>query len=246
MDWHPQTAMVLAAGLGHRMRPLTDTMPKPLVPLGGRPLIDHVLDRIAEAGIERVVANVHYRADQIVTHLALRTVPQIAISDESAVLLDTGGGVRRALPQLGPGPFLIHNSDSVWIDGSRPNLPRLFQAWRDEDMDCLMLLAPVETSIGYSGNGDFSLDGRGRVARRVKGQSVPFVFTGVSIAHPRLFADSPEGAFSLNRLWDRAIAVNRVYGLTLDGIWMHVGDPAALERAEKQLKLSAGARQPAR
>ncbi len=245
MDWHPQTAMVLAAGLGNRMRPLTDALPKPLVRLGGRPLIDHVLDRIAAAGVARAVVNVHYLAGQLVTHLALRTSPEIVVSDESELLLDTGGGVKRALPQLGSEPFLIHNSDSVWIDAGAPNLARLFRAWRADRMDCLMLLAPVETSIGYTGSGDFLLDAEGRITRRVKGQRVPFVFTGVSLAHPRLFADSPDGAFSLNQLWDRAIAVNRVYGLTLDGIWMHVGDPVALERAERQLDRGRDARESA-
>lgn len=235
MDWHPETAMVLAAGLGNRMRPLTDGTPKPLVRLKGRPLIDHVLDRIADAGVTRAVVNVHYCAEQLVGHLAPRTRPRITISDESELLLDTGGGVKKALPQMGQGGFLIHNSDSVWIDTASPNLDRLFGAWRAEHMDCLMLLAPIGTSIGYAGTGDFFLDPEGRVARRVKGESAPFVFTGVSLAHPRLFTESPHGKFSLNLPWDKAIAMGRAYGLMLEGVWMHVGDPAALAKAERLL-----------
>lgn len=227
--------MVLAAGLGNRMRPLTNGTPKPLVRLNGRALIDHVLDRIADAGVARAVVNVHYCAEQLVQHLAPRKRPQITISDESELLLDTGGGVKKALPQLGQGSFLIHNSDSVWIDSASPNLDRLFGAWRVEQMDCLMLLAPVETSIGYAGSGDFFLGLEGRVARRVKGESAPFVFTGVSLAHPRLFADNPDGKFSLNLPWDKAIATGRAHGLMLEGIWMHVGDPAALAKAERLL-----------
>jgi MurNAc alpha-1-phosphate uridylyltransferase len=235
MDWHPETAMVLAAGLGNRMRPLTDAVPKPLVRLGGRPLIDYVLDRIADAGVARAVVNVHYRAQQLIEHLATRTRPQIAISDESGQLLDTGGGVKKALPQLGQGGFLIHNSDSVWIEPAGSNLSRLFGAWRAEQMDCLMLLARVETSIGYEGAGDFLLDVEGRIARRLQGLSAPFVFTGVSLAHPRLLAQTPDGKFSLNLPWDRAIAAGRAYGVVLEGTWMHVGDPMALAAAERLL-----------
>lgn len=227
--------MVLAAGLGHRMRPLTNTTPKPLIRLGGRPLIDHVLDRIDEAGVRCAVVNVHHFAEQLATHLALRARPKIIISDESDLLLDTGGGTKKALPQLGQSTFLIHNSDSVWIDGPSSNLARLFRAWRPEHMDCLMLLAPTETSIGYTGQGDFLLDAHGLVGRRRKGEEAPFVFTGVSLADARLFVDSPDGVFSLNRVWDRGIALERVYGLTLNGVWMHVGDPAALARAETLL-----------
>jgi MurNAc alpha-1-phosphate uridylyltransferase len=227
--------MVLAAGLGTRMRPAANGLPKPLVPLGGRALIDHVLDRIADAGVPRAVVNVHYCADQVVTHLAGRTRPEIVISDETDLILDTGGGVMKALPHLGEQPFLVHNSDSVWIEQGSPNLARLFAGWSDRTMECLMLLAPVETSLGYAGKGDFSLTARGEIARRGTAGHADYVFAGVSLMHPRLFADSPPGAFSLNLLWDRAIAARRIFGLTLDGVWMHVGDPVALDQAEKRL-----------
>jgi N-acetyl-alpha-D-muramate 1-phosphate uridylyltransferase len=236
MSWRPETAMVLAAGLGQRMRPLNNGLPKPLVRLKGRPLIDHVLDRLGEAGVARAVVNVHYCADQITAHVASRQCPAIAISDESDRLLDTGGGVGKALSSLGPAPFVIHNSDSVWIDQANSNLRRLFAAWDGARMDSLMLLAPVTTSVGYSGAGDFALDADGRIVRRPKEGRVPFVFTGVSIAHPRLFEGSPDGPFSLNLLWDRAIAAGRLFGVTLDGTWMHVGDPAALDEAERLLE----------
>jgi MurNAc alpha-1-phosphate uridylyltransferase len=227
--------MVLAAGLGTRMRPAANGLPKPLVPLGGRSLIDHVLDRVAEAGVPRVVVNVHYCADQVVSHLAGRARPEVVISDETDLILDTGGGVRKALVHLGDQAFLIHNSDSVWIEKGVSNLARLFARWDGRAMDCLMLLAPIETSLGYSGKGDFSLTAGGEVVRRGTAGRADYVFTGVSLMHPRLFADSPSGPFSLNLLWDRAIAAHRIFGLTLDGVWMHVGDPAALDQAEKRL-----------
>jgi MurNAc alpha-1-phosphate uridylyltransferase len=227
--------MVLAAGLGTRMRPAANGLPKPLVPLGGRALIDHVLDRIAEAGVPRAVVNVHYCADQVVAHLGGRKRPEIVISDETDLILDTGGGVMKALSHLGDTAFLVHNSDSVWIERGTSNLARLFGRWDDHAMDCLMLLAPVETSLGYSGKGDFSLTTAGEIARRGTAGHVDYVFAGASLMHPRLFADSPSGAFSLNLLWDRAIAAHRIYGLTLDGVWMHVGDPIALDQAEKRL-----------
>lgn len=227
------TAMVLAAGLGTRMRPLTDTLPKPLVPLKGRPLIDHVLDRVAAAGIKRAVVNVHYEADQIEAHLAKRTKPKIVISDERGLLLDTGGGIAKALPLIGDAPFIVHNSDSVWIEGMGSNLARLLAAWDPERMDSLMLLALGATSLGYEGHGDFTMDPTGLISRRAEHREAPFVFTGVSIAHPRMFEAAPEGKFSLNKLWDRAIADKRLYGIRLDGAWMHVGTPAALAEAEQ-------------
>jgi MurNAc alpha-1-phosphate uridylyltransferase len=225
--------MVLAAGLGQRMRPLTATLPKPLVTFAGRPLIDHVLDRLATAGIARAVVNVHYLADLIEAHLARRTRPAIAISDERGVLLDTGGGVMRALPLLGNAPFLIHNSDSVWTEGGSPNLDRLFAAWDDTRMDALMLITNAGRSIGYDGRGDFTMDADGRLVRRPSGAVAPYVFTGVSIAHPRLFEAAPPGAFSLNVPWDRAIAAGRLCGVSMDGLWMHIGTPQALAEAER-------------
>jgi MurNAc alpha-1-phosphate uridylyltransferase len=235
MNWRPQSAMVLAAGFGQRMRPLTQDAPKPLVRLNGRALIDHVLDRIGDAGVPRAIVNVHYRADQIEAHVALRSRPAITISDERLLLLDTGGGVRKALPLLDGPAFLVHNSDSVWIDSAGSNLERLFSAWDERRMDCLLLLAPLETSLGYVGNGDFSLSPASEIVRRVPGVRAPLVFAGVSIAHRRMFEACPDGPFSLNVLWDRAIAAGRAFGVTLQGTWMHVGDPAAHEQAERLL-----------
>jgi MurNAc alpha-1-phosphate uridylyltransferase len=195
-----------------------------------------VLDRLAEAGIARAIVNVHHMADLIEQHLAARRAPVVEISDERTRRLDTGGGVKRALPRLGSGPFLIHNADSVWIEGIGSNLERLASAWDDHRMDCLMLLALASTSHGYQGRGDFACAPDGRIRRRrFEQELVPFAFTGVSMAHPRLFAGSPDGAFSLNLVWDKAIAAGRAYGLRMDGIWMHVGSPEALTGAEETL-----------
>jgi MurNAc alpha-1-phosphate uridylyltransferase len=234
--WGPEAGMVLAAGLGVRMRPLTSDTPKPLVRLKGCALIDHVLDRLAAAGVARAVVNVHYLAGSIEAHLKQRKTPKIVISDERGKILDTGGGVVHALPALGAGPFLIHNSDSVWIEGVGSNLERLFAAWDSATMDALMLLASAATSLGYEGQGDFSMGTDGRLVRRGERQMAPFVFTGVSIAHPRLFAHAPQGAFSLNRVWDEAIDKGRLYGIRLDGLWMHVGTPEALKEAERWIE----------
>jgi len=231
----PSRAFVLAAGKGERMRQLTNSVPKPLVPLAGKPLIDHVLDRLAAAGITHAVVNVHYLADQIEKHLARRIAPKITISDERDALLDTGGGVVRALPKLGGAPFVIHNSDSVWIEGLGSNLNRLIESFDPATMDSLMLVALSTGSIGYDGPGDFNMDSTGRLTRQEGPRLAPFVFAGASIAHPRLFQGAPVGRFSLNRLWDRAIAAGRVYGLRLEGIWMHVGTPDALAEAEAAL-----------
>jgi MurNAc alpha-1-phosphate uridylyltransferase len=229
----PKRAFVPAAGLGTRMRHLTAERPKPLVEVTGRCLIDHVLDRIAAAGVPHAIVNVHYLADQIEAALTRRTEPAITISDERSELLDTGGGVAKALPALGPDPFLIHNSDSIWIeDGTRAALPALFAAWDDAEMDCLMLLADITTSTGYDGPGDFTIDDDGRLARSNDKPSASYVFTGVSIAAPRLFDTTPVGAFSLNLVWDRAIAAGRLFGTRLDGRWMHVGTPDAVREAD--------------
>ncbi len=231
----PTTAMVLAAGHGLRMRPLTETRPKPLLPLAGKTLIDHVLERLAAAGVSRAVVNVHYLADMIEAHLAGRTAPEIVISDERGLLLDTGGGVARALDALGAEDFFIHNSDSVWIEGAVPVLDRLADRWDPEAMDALLLLAPAQGAIGYAGSGDFVMDAEGRLDRREEVGVAPFVFTGVSIVQARLFEGCPEGAFSLNRLFDRAIAERRLFGIRHDGVWMHVGTPPALKEAERVL-----------
>lgn len=232
--------MVLAAGLGTRMRPLTGAVPKPLVPLAGKPLLDHVLDRLSSAGIEKAVVNVHYMAEQIEAHLKDRSAPRIMISDERDVLLDTGGGVARALPKLGEGPFFIHNSDSVWIEGATPCLEQMAAAWDPDIMDTLLLLAPITTTLGYDGRGDFHMNDAGVVRRPDQGEVVPFVFTGVSIANARLFEECPEGKFSLNILWDRAIASSRVHGVCHEGIWMHVGTPEAVREAGERLRHEQG------
>lgn len=228
--------MVLAAGKGLRMRPLTAQVPKPLVRLKGRALIDHVLDRLAAAGVSKAVVNVHYLADTLEAHLSARKKPQITISDERGVLLDTGGGVVHALPKLVAEPFLIHNSDSVWIEGVGANLERLITAWDGDKMDSLMLLASATASLGYEGAGDFVMGTDGRLQRRGERQVAPFVFTGVSIAHPRMFDGAPQGRFSLNELWNTAIENRRLYGIRLDGLWMHVGTPEALKEAERWIE----------
>ncbi len=225
-------AFVLAAGLGTRMRPLTDTLPKPLVPLAGRALLDHVLDRIEAAGIAEAIVNVHYRADQIEAHLRPRVRPRIIISDERDRLLETGGGVCRALPLLGTGPFLVHNSDSVWTEPGPQNLGALADAFDAGAMDGLLLLASRGTSLSYEGRGDFRLHRDGRIERPASSGTADYVFAGASIATPRLMRDTPDGPFSLNRVWDRALAEGRLYGLALVGTWMHVGDPQALAEAE--------------
>lgn len=235
MTWKPTTAMVFAAGFGKRMRPLTDTIPKPMVPLGGRALIDHVLDRLAKAGVQNAVVNVHYLADKLEAHLATRTAPEIIISDERREILDTGGGLMAAKPHLGDDAIVVHNSDTVWIDGDTDNLTNLFEAWDPTRMDTLMLLAPRTECLGYDGAGDFNMAADGVLTRREKNELSPFVFAGVSIAHPRLFESAPDGVFSLNTLWDAAIAKQRAFGVKLDGFWMHVGTPGALHEAEEVL-----------
>ncbi|MEZ5775976.1 MAG: nucleotidyltransferase family protein [Hyphomicrobiaceae bacterium] len=239
MSFPVKTAMILGAGLGTRMRPLTNQLPKPLVPLAGKPLIDHVLDRLAGAGVELAVVNVHYRADQLIEHLKARKSPRIVISDEREGLLDTGGGVKRALPLIGKGPFYIHNSDAVSIGGLGANLRRMAEIWNPERMDSLMLLATATNSVGYSGMGDFEMTPDGILRRRKERQVAPFIFSGVSIATPRLFLHSPEGAFSLNVLWDRAMAEGRLHGMQQEGIWMHVGDPQSLAEAERTIGVGA-------
>jgi MurNAc alpha-1-phosphate uridylyltransferase len=237
----PDHAMVLAAGLGTRMRPLTDTLPKPLVPVAGKPLLDHVFDKLVKAGVTTAVVNVHYLADQIERHLATRCEPRIVISDERDKLLDTGGGVVRALPHLGTAPFFHVNSDTLWIDGVTPNLTRLAQAFDPARMDALLLLAPTASSIGYHGKGDFAMDADGTLRRRTEGEVLPFVYAGVALLAPALFANAPSGAFSLNVLFDRAAASGRFAGLRLEGLWMHVGTPEAIAEAEAAINKSVAA-----
>jgi N-acetyl-alpha-D-muramate 1-phosphate uridylyltransferase len=225
-------AMVLAAGLGKRMRPLTDTVPKPLVKVAGKPLIDHVLDKLADAGVTQAVVNVHYHAGQIEAHVKGRARPRIVISDERDQILDTGGGVVKALSHLGAAPFFHMNSDTLWIEGVTPNLARLAAQFEAARMDILLLLASTATSIGYDGRGDFNMAPDGRLSRCPERQVAPFVYAGAAILSPAIFADAPQGAFSLNRLFNHAAEAGRLYGLRLEGTWMHVGTPEAIKAAE--------------
>ncbi|HYS47919.1 MAG TPA: nucleotidyltransferase family protein [Xanthobacteraceae bacterium] len=235
----PRRAMVLAAGVGQRMRPLTDRMPKPLVKVDGQALIDHVLDRLSAVGVEQAVVNVHHFADQVERHLVGRKYPRIVISDERERLLSTGGGVVKALPALGAAPFFHINCDTIWIEGVRPNLARLAAAFDPAAMDGLLLLAATATSIGYEGRGDFALAADGRLRRRGEREVVPFVYAGTAILSPALFAGAPAGAFPLTLLFDRAAAAGRLHGLRLDGVWMHIGTPAAIADAENAIAESA-------
>jgi MurNAc alpha-1-phosphate uridylyltransferase len=240
MQSPPRNAMVLAAGFGTRMHPLTEKMPKPLVMVAGRALIDHVLDRLAQAGVERAVVNVHHFAEQMIDHLKERTRPQIVLSDERGLLLGTGGGVKKALPDLGEAPFFHINSDSLWIDGVTPNLKRLADAFDPAAMDALLLLAPAAGSIGYVGRGDFSMAPDGRLQKRGDQDAAPFVYAGAAILVPQLFADAPAGEFPLTLLFDRAAKAGRLHGLRLQGLWMHVGTPDAIALAEAAIKANTG------
>ncbi len=235
----PRRAMVLAAGYGTRMRPLTETMPKPMVPVGGKPLLDHVLDRLADAGVEIAVVNVHHFADQIESHVASRRAPRVIVSDERDELLGTGGGVVKALPLLGDAPFFHVNSDTIWIEGPRANLARLAQAFDPARMDALLLLAPTATSVGYDGRGDFLMTADGRLHKRLEREVAPFVYAGAAILQPRLFAGRRAEPFSLTQLFDRAEAEGRLYGHRLEGVWMHVGTPDAVRHAESAILASA-------
>lgn len=235
----PPCAMVLAAGLGTRMRPFNGNIPKPLVRVGGKALIDHVLDKLAALGVERAVVNVHHLADQIEQHVATRQRPKIILSDERRELLGTGGGVVKALPELGSGPFFHVNSDTVWIDGVQPNLARLAAAFDAERMDALLMLASTATSIGYSGRGDFNMSAEGHLTRRAEQDVTPFVYAGAAILTRAFFAGAPQGAFSLSPLFDRAAQAGRLYGLRLEGIWMHVGTPDAVKAAEAAIVANA-------
>lgn len=228
-------AMMLAAGLGTRMRPLTLTRPKPLIEVAGRSLLDRGVDALQRAGVSQVVVNKHYLADQIDGWAAARATPHIVVQDEEALILDTGGGVAKALPHLGPDPFFVLNSDSFWVDGPAPALHRMRDAWNDATMDCLLLLARKNHSTGFDGPGDFDMDDTGRLARR-SGETAEHVYAGAYLVHPRLFRDAPEGAFSMNELWNRALAEGRLHGLVHDGWWLHVGTPDAIALAEDKLR----------
>jgi MurNAc alpha-1-phosphate uridylyltransferase len=231
----PNRAIVLAAGLGTRMRPYNGHIPKPLVEVGGKSLIDYSLDRLADAGVESVVVNVHHLADILERHLAPRQRPHIVISDERGELLGTGGGIAKALPKLGDAPFFLVNSDTVWLDGVRPNFTRMAEAFDPRSMDAMLLLAPTTSSIGYAGRGDFAMLPDGRLRRRRENEVVPFVYAGAAVLSPSLFADAPKGAFALTVLFDRAAERDRLFGLRLEGVWMHVGTPEAVAAAEAAL-----------
>jgi MurNAc alpha-1-phosphate uridylyltransferase len=228
-------AMILAAGMGKRMRPLTATRPKPLVRVAGKPLIDHALDKLQEAGVARAVVNVHYLADQMVAHLDQRAAPAIAISDETDALLETGGGLVRALPLIGAETFFCLNSDAIWLDGPGNVFSALSDAWDEERMDALLLLVGHARAFNYDGPGDFHLDPLGRISRRKPGRVAPFIFTGVQIVSQRLMRDAPEGAFSTGKLWNRAIDEGRLYGISHTGLWYEVGAPQMIAPTELAL-----------
>lgn len=231
----PTTAMVLAAGLGTRLRPITDHTPKPLVSVAGRTLLDRCLDRLVEAGVSHAVVNIHWLGQSIRDHLSQRHDIAIAISDESDLLLETGGGIAKALPLLGAAPFFAVNADLIWRDAGEPTLRRLAGAFDATAMDGLLLLQPRERATGHGGPGDFDLDADCRLIRRGTRPTAPYVYTGVQILQPALFRDAPAGAFSLNSLYDRAIAAGRLHGLVHRGDWMDVGTHDGLAQAEAMM-----------
>ena len=228
------TAMILAAGLGKRMRPLTASQPKPLVRVAGKPLIDYALDRLAEAGIAKAVVNVHYLADALESHLMARQTPKVTVSDERALLLETGGGMKKAQAQL-PDPFFALNADNIWLDGPKSAFYDLSRRWNADTMDALLLLVPHARAENFRGPGDFHMDPLGRLSRRRDGRIAPFIYTGIQLVSHRLLRDAPEGAFSTNILWDRVMAEGRLYGLSFTGRWFEVGTPEAIRPTEEAL-----------
>jgi MurNAc alpha-1-phosphate uridylyltransferase len=227
--------MILAAGLGTRMRPLTETRPKPLIEVSGKALIDYILGYCRDAGVTDAVVNVHYLADMMESHLSGVSDPRIAISDERTALLDSGGGVLKALPKLGAGPFFVLNADAIWLEGPRPALLRLTDLWDPARMDVLLLLAHSSNATGWNNRGDFAMDQDGRLRRPEKGEVTPFVYAGAGLWRRELFGGRPE-AFSLNRIFDEAIAAGRLFGLRLETLWMHVGTPEAIPEAEAAMR----------
>ena len=233
----PKTAMVLAAGIGSRMRPLTDHLPKALVRVNGKALIDHILDRLADAGVETAVVNVHHFADQVEAHLASRSHPKVVIVDERAALLDSGGGIKNALPLLGIDPFFVANIDSLWDGGTLEPLEQMKAAWDPTRMDLLVLLVPKGQGIGFEGPRGFFMDADGRIKHSADDANpAPLANIGFQIMKPELLANEPEGAFSILPIWWRLQAKGRIFGVVMDAFWMHVGDPAAHEAAEAHLK----------
>lgn len=233
----PETAMVMAAGLGKRMRPLTATRPKPLVEVAGKALIDHAFDRLRAAGVKRAVVNVHYLADALEAHLTHRVKGiDVVVSDERAQLMETGGGMVQAREMIGADPFIVVNADNLWIDGPTDAIKSLAARWDDDGMDALLLLVPLAQAHSHGGQGDFRLDPDGRITgRRQAGRMAPFVFTGVQILSPRVLVDWPEGPFSTMLFWERAIAAGRAYGVVHQGLWFDVGTPQAIPHAEAML-----------
>lgn len=233
----PETAMVMAAGLGKRMRPLTATRPKPLIKVAGKALIDHVFDRLRAAGVKRAVVNVHYLADAVEAHLKshVRDI-EVVISDERGRLMETGGGLVQARDLIGDKPFLVVNSDNLWLDGPTDAIRALAAAWDDARMDALLLLVPLARANCHGGQGDFHLDAQGRITGwRKPGRVAPFVYTGVQILSPRVIADWPEGPFSTRLFWERAIDAGRAYGFVHEGLWFDVGTPGAIKATEAML-----------
>lgn len=228
------TAMILAAGLGKRMRPLTATQPKPLVRVAGKALIDHALDRLAEAGVAKAVVNVHYLADALEAHVLARAVPKVIVSDERAQLLETGGGMVKALGQL-PDPFFALNADNIWLDGPKSAFHDLSRRWDPAAMDALLLVVPHARAANFNGTGDFHMDPLGRLSRRRDGRIAPFIYTGIQLVSHRMMRDAPEGPFSTNILWNRAMAEGRLYGLSFTGLWFEVGTPQAIRPTEEAL-----------
>ncbi|MGE3303715.1 MAG: nucleotidyltransferase family protein [Hyphomonadaceae bacterium] len=237
----PDTAMVMAAGLGTRMRPLTDHRPKPLIEVAGKALIDHMLDRAVAAGVTRAVVNVHYLADMIEAHLARRAAPRITISDERGERLETGGGLAKAAPLLGDKPFFVLNTDQIWTENAKPALEALGDAFDAARMDVMMLLAPRADCLGFHGPGDFFMGSDGALSWRGEAGEAPWVYAGAYILHPRLLAGWPAQSFSALEIWRPAVAAGRFFGMALDGYWMHVGDPAARDAAEARLAGAAAA-----
>ncbi|MBX3581747.1 MAG: nucleotidyltransferase family protein [Rhizobiaceae bacterium] len=227
--------MVLAAGLGKRMRPITDIIPKPLVEISGRTLLDRGLDSLAAAGVEKAVVNVHYLAGQIVSHVSTRQTPRIVISDERDGLLDSAGGIVKALPELGPLPFYILNADTFWLDRDQPNLERLALAWDPSAMDILLMLADLTCATGHSGSTDFLIDDQGAL-RRAQGDPSGLIYAGAGIINPAIFAGAPKGPLSLNRFFDEAISRRRLFGMAMTGSWITVGTPEAIEPAEEAVR----------
>ncbi len=232
----PQTAIVLAAGFGTRLKPITDHTPKPLIPVAGRTLLDRCLDRLAETGVRRAIVNIHWLGSQIREHLKSRRDLEIVISDETDLLLETGGGIAKALPLLGETPFIAVNADLIWRDdGGETAIQRLAASFDPSNMDGILLLQPRESADGHGGPGDFFREADGKLRRRGTQVSAPYVYTGVQILQPALFRDAPTGAFSLNTLYDRAIAAGRLYGIVHHGSWMDVGTHDGLKHAEAML-----------